>query len=447
MKSFGVSGSFARNFAVTFSGNTMAVLGGLIFTPFISRVYSPEGYGAFAVYMAMAQNAALISTLQLPRAFVLPADDIEYKSLLQTSLKLLVGSVLLIGVVLVVFDEQIIDYLQLRHLGKFFYIFPFTVFLYALNDILRSHHVRQKSFQRNASSSIISSISSRCIALAYGVWVATKGAGLILGDSLAKMLENIFLVSGKPAVGLSRPNTVLKRSVKVLVAYKSYPMFILPGLWLITLASQMPLFFSARWFSPAVAGNFSFATSLLNMPVAVLAGAISPVFLQKASEIYNTNQLEMPRIVRGLSNRLFFSGVLPILTLTVFGDWIFVVVLGSQWRLAGELAGFLGLHYLFFIVANPLMTLYRIYRKERFMLGMTMLLIVINTITLSFGYYLKDIHSAILLYSLGNVLFSMLNMAYVFRLVSVSLRDTILKYVLVAGGLFGVLKLLRIFFS
>jgi O-antigen/teichoic acid export membrane protein len=56
-------GSFAHNLAITFSGNAVAQLIGFCFTPFIARLYGPEAYGLFALFVGIANNISPLATL------------------------------------------------------------------------------------------------------------------------------------------------------------------------------------------------------------------------------------------------------------------------------------------------------------------------------------------------------------------------------------------------
>jgi O-antigen/teichoic acid export membrane protein len=447
IKSLRREDTFIHNFAITFSGNSIAVLVGFLFTPFLARIYTPEAYGSFGVYSAIAQNVSLLATLQLSRAFTLAPSEKELHRIFSiASLSVFIIFVLTLATIIIGF-EFLGDFFNITSIGNILYLLPFTMLLFALNDIYRSWNIRYKFFKQNASNQVIASLTSRSTSLAYGIISSGHQAGLIYGDFLSKIVENIHL-GRKGALG--QVYLIFKKKLNfnllwgALLNYKNYPMYVLPGAWVAVFATQMPLLFISKYFSPAEAGYFSLSNSLLNLPIAILAGAMAPVFLQKASEVHQTSPEQLPRIVKSLANRLFFTGLIPIMILTVFGDYIFLVVFGEPWVLSGVFASYMGFYFLFQIISNPLLALFRIYKKERMLLYCNLGAVLLNSITLSIGYYFQDIHLSLILFSAGNVIFFLSIIEIVFSLVGVNLIRPTINWLLSGLSAYGLMKVLRV---
>ncbi|MBX2964256.1 MAG: lipopolysaccharide biosynthesis protein [Cyclobacteriaceae bacterium] len=401
-QSLKAEGSFARNITLTFSGNTIAVFIGFLFTPFITRVYSPEAYGIFALYVSVVQSISLVATFQLTRAFVLPQNETEFEDLFTCTWLTACFISLATALVLFLFHIPIFIYfnVSLPELFQWWPAIPIAVFLYAVNDILKSRNVRRKTFSRNAVNQIFSSTSARATTLVYGVITNGHAPGLILGDLLTKVLE-VFLLAGKGLLlELKAIFTVRSRKLlQIISTYKDYPLYVLPGVWIFMFTYQLPVYVATLYFDTAQAGQYSLANSLLNLPLNLLAGSISPVFLQKIAETYKSDPVEVPRIVRQLSNRLFIVGLLPLAIIVVFGDLIFAALLGNQWVEAGIFAGYMGIYSIFQVVNLPLASLYRIYSIERLGLLINILSFVLGLVAVSLGVWKNNFELGIQLFS------------------------------------------------
>ncbi|MBK6540161.1 MAG: oligosaccharide flippase family protein [Flavobacteriales bacterium] len=68
-------GSFTRNSFHFLSGNALGMLSQVVLTPIIARIYGPEAYGMFGLYLALVMNSASVSDLGFSAAYVLPREE------------------------------------------------------------------------------------------------------------------------------------------------------------------------------------------------------------------------------------------------------------------------------------------------------------------------------------------------------------------------------------
>jgi O-antigen/teichoic acid export membrane protein len=412
-------GSFARNYTIAFSGNTTSILIGFLFTPFIARIYTPEAYGFFAFFISISQNIAIISTLQLPRAFVLPETEAEFHRVLYSALLAMVFIVGSSAVILLLLGDSIFRFFNVgpAQMPLLIYVIPVSILLYASNDILKSWNVRGKRFTRNALNQVLSSTVSRGTTMVYGLATSGNIWGLLFGDIISKVLEFFFLggrVFRRTSLQLLSFREI--QFFQTLKDYRSYPLFMLPGVWVQALITQLPVYAALFFFDSDSAGYYSFANSLLNLPVYVLAGAMAPVFLQKASETFRRDPSDMGRLVESLANRLFFTGLLPIVFLIVFGDYLFILILGDQWLNSGRMASYMGVYFLFMIINYPLVSLYRIYKKEHLSLFINLMVLVLAASGLAIGHMYHDFMIGIAFFSGASLIGYISNISVILKL-------------------------------
>lgn len=446
VKTLRLEGTFLRNFTITFSGNSFAVLIGYLFTPFIARVYTPEAYGVFAFFISVTQNIGIVATLQLPRAFVLPEDEFEYRRILYASILSTGVVTTLTAIVLLVFGRFVSSNfgMEAEEAHLLIHLIPLSVLIYALNDILKSSNVRHKLFTKNAWAQTFSGVVSRSTTLLYGLLIAGKSFGLVLGDLIAKLSEIVWLgrnIASSPFSGLK---SFRKEDFwRTLVRYRSYPLFVLPGFWVQSIIAQLPVYFALFYFGSASAGYYSFANSLLSIPVNMLAGAIAPVFLQKASETFRRDPGDMSRIVESLATKLFLSGFLPIAFMMVFADYVFTFVLGGQWVESGRIASYMGVYFLLSMLNYPLVSLYRIYGKEHLSLITNLLGLVFAIIALIVGALHRNFLLAIALFSVAGVTHYLVNIYLIFRIANVRPLKIFFRWAVYIVGAYSLAYILR----
>lgn len=439
-------GSFARNFAITFSGNLLAILVGLASTPFIARIYSPEAYGLFAFFISVTQNLAIVSTLQLPRAFVLPEKESEFNVVFSSTIGVTLVTVCIIAGVFVSFSDRIFAFtvMESAHRSLLAYLIPFAVLLYAVNDILRSWGVRRKYFTMNAITQLSSSMVSRGTTLIYGVATSGSSLGLIIGDLISKIIEGCYLGKrfwngGSFKFAVPKKNDI----VKVLVRYKSYPIFLLPGIWIQAIITQLPVYFAVFFFDPASAGYYSFANSLLNLPVNMLAGSLAPVFLQKATDTFRRDPHDLGRIVTSLADKLFLVGLFPMIMLMGFGDYLFRYLLGSQWVTSGVMASYMGIYFFFLVIHYPLVSMYRIFGKEHINLLTNLLALLLAATAWAVGVAHNDFMLGIILFSAGNAIFYLINIYIILKLSGLKPLPILFKWIAFFALAFFAMLLLK----
>lgn len=419
-----------------------------MFTPFLARIYSPEAYGLFAFFASVTQNLGILATLQLPRAFVLPDAEEEFRLLMQSVLVCVTIFVLLIVVVLWTIGDSLLSLADVNHhyVHVLIFLIPLAVLLLALSDVLKSWHIRRKSFMRNALNQVGSAAVSRSSTLVYGVATSGHPLGLVFGDMIGKILEVISLgvrtMFREFVAHFSLTKAGFYASVR---KYRSYPIFVLPGIWIQSIHSQLPVYAALFFFSqPAAAGHYSFANSLLNLPLSILGGAMAPVFLQKAAETHRSSPDDMRRIVASLVNNMFYIALLPTVCVMLFGDYIFKFILGQQWITSGKMASYMGTYVLFQILSNPIVSIYRVYRKEHFGLLVNSSAFITGVVSLGIGLYLNNFMVGIALFSGCNVVHHLLNIFVILKLVGLNPVRIIGKWLLFLAGAIAMVYLLRI---
>ncbi len=441
---------FLKNFSYVFTGNGLAMGIGLLFTPVFSRIYSPEAYGLFALYMSLTAILTQVISLQYPRAFVIPKENDKFYKLVALSLLLITVISLIVLGVIVVNKQAVLETFNATALGNWIYLIPLTLFFSGINDVWRSWNIRIKEFKKGALALISSTLVTRLFTLTYGLLTQGGAAGLLAGDFLGKPSDTLMLQGRKIRLALPAilKNINLKTAWNTAVEFKQYPLFVLPGAWVFTLVLQLPIIFLSIYFSNDQLGYYSITNSLFVLPMSLLTAALAPVFLQKIAETYHSRPKDIAPMVKKLFWALHIAGLIPFSILIVFGDILLPFFLGDQWVGAGFYASVLGFYFIFYINSYVLNSLYRVYKKEStfLMVNVLMLLMCWGGLWIGTKYY-GDVKAAIIGFCIANAVGQVIHIAFNLRMAGVPVLKNLLSSTAVAlfavGILYGIRMLIE----
>lgn len=441
-------GSFAQNFAVTFSGTAAVAMIGFLVTPIMSRVYAPAAYGLFAVFNSIVANASLFSTLAYPSAFMLPRVPKRFHALVQLSLMMATMMLVVMSVAVLLMHRSLLHWLNAEALGNWVFVVPATVFIYNLTLIMNSWYLRTKDFAKRAGIDVSTSIAGRVLTLGAGVALHGSTTGLLLGDIFSKIVgASTMLFSGVHRQLIDVLRTFSWARVKATAyEYREYPLYVTPTAYLNTIASQLPIFFLTSSFGTTAVGLYAFSTSLLELPIGVIGNAIAPVFLQKATEIYGRDPDRLKQLCLDLYNKLFYLGLLPFGVITVYGDLIFKYAFGARWEQAGLFTSYLGYFYIFKLASYATSPIYAVFRKQRTVLIGTVLLVICRAASLTLGAYRHDLNLGMLLFGVSSLVVTFLIDMHILHLLKLPVLSVAIRSIVLVVITLFLLKGMRIGF-
>ena len=439
-------GSFARNFAVTFSGTAAVAVIGFAVTPIMSRLYAPAAYGVFALFNSLVANISLFSTLAYPNAFLLPRLRERFHALVQLSFLLAILVLVLTEMAVVVWHAPLLHWLKAEELGRWIYVVPVTVFVFNLMMIMNSWYLRTKEFAKRASIDVGTSLVGRALTLGAGYVLQGSPTGLLFGDVFTKTAGFLSMYfSGINRQVREVAGTFSWERIKLVASeYREYPYYVLPTAYLNTLASQLPILVLTSAFGTTAVGLYAFSTSLLELPISLIGNAIAPVFLQKATEIYEQEPERLKQICLDLYNKLFYLGLLPFGIITVYGDWIFKFAFGARWEQAGVFTAYLGYYYIFKLASYATSPIYAVFRKQRTVLLGTVLLVICRAASLALGSSAHDLNLGMLLFGVSSLVVTFLIDMHILHLLKLPVLRVAIRSILLVLITLAMLKGIRI---
>ncbi|KXG81457.1 lipopolysaccharide biosynthesis protein [Pseudomonas mosselii] len=321
--------------------------------PILTRLYTPEDFGIFALYGSICAMLTVLVTGKYDLAIVVPKYENEAVNLVALALLLSLSISLLLMALLVISDNAIVTLLGHPAIGPWLYLVPCATFIlgcyYALNFWANRHGY----YKNMAVSRVVQSGCAGVVQLMAGL--ARFGlAGLIVGQLLGQFVSVLFFFVSYRQEGrgkLRRVNFI--RILCVARKYKSYPKFMVPGQVMNVGANELPLLLLTVLYGPSVAGLYSLAQRVMTAPLSLFANAIGDVYRQRAAEEFVARG-ECLGIFLFSFKRLFFYAFLPMVPILLFGPDIFAFVFGETWRGAGEIAAVVAVLMFFQTLSLPL---------------------------------------------------------------------------------------------
>lgn len=356
--------AYARNVLTLMTGTTLAQAIPIAISPILTRLYSPEEFGRFALYMAVASIASVLVTGRYELAILLPRRDKDalHIAALAMVLSAAISAVLLL--VVLFFAQPIAALLGDAALAPWLYWVPASTLLLGLYQSLNYWSNRKAQYKRLAISRTVQSGSAALAQLGSG-YAGSGAVGLVGGQITGQVLATSVLArliwrEDHRAIQALRP----LRGLALARKYINFPKYLIVAHGFNTASGQMPVLLLSALFNTAAAGFFTLTQRVMAAPMSLIANALGDVFRQEASQAY-IHQGQCKVIYQKTFKRLLLISVVPFTIFFFAAPALFSWVFGEQWRVAGEYAQILTPMAFLQFITSPLSSMYMIAEKQK----------------------------------------------------------------------------------
>src|SRR5699024_10608796 len=150
-----IKSRFVRNVAIMATGTAGAQAVTMALSPIITRLYGPEAFGIMGTFTALTRIIIPVAALTYPIAIVLPKSDINAKRLIKLSLYITFIIAVLITIVLLFFNNSIVEVFQIQEISSFLYLIPLVIIFAGIVQVLEQWLIRTNQFSINAKVSFL----------------------------------------------------------------------------------------------------------------------------------------------------------------------------------------------------------------------------------------------------------------------------------------------------
>lgn len=405
------SASTFVNVSTLMSGTVLSTVIPIIFSPVMSRIFTPQDFGIIGLYVSITTILGVIAYSHYQNAILLAATNDEAKQIIWFTL--LIIAIVSLGIFLLISALYFFS-VSIMHssVGLWYFFMPLSVFLNGINATLIIWGNRIQKYKILASNRVVQAVFTVAIQIGIGIFINNETGlmvGLLVGQIVsAFLLAKVFLLNQTISIGIPH-----SREFKgIAIRYKSLLLFSTPAELINALINQTPFFLLQKFSGIASVGSYAFTQRLLGLPQVFISSAIGDVFKQKASVSYHAEGNCRSMFVKTFMS-LALIGFFPFVILILFAPTLIVFVFGEQWHEAGVFTQILGIMFYFRFVISPLTYVYFIAGKlkENFLLHVLFLIAVI--IAFYAGHYFFG--SSIMMILFFSITYSLIYLVYLVR--------------------------------
>jgi O-antigen/teichoic acid export membrane protein len=385
-----VKDNFLKSVLIVGTGTAGAQLLKVIASPVLSRLYTPEDFGAMAVFGSLIGLLAMVSSLKYEWAIPIATENDAY-DVLTLSYGILIVFCLLITGLVMIGGRSVLGLFQSEMLLNYKYLIPLGVLALGLYTITIQWAYRGRHFKVIArtrfSQSILAVITQMGLGLGFTGPIGLL-VGRILGEGSGVSVGFRLIIKDRINKGLLPNISSYKR---LLIRYKDFALFSAPSQFLNYAGLQLPVFFLSALFGAAVTGAYGMATAVISLPLNIVGNSIGDVFFSEASRSIKENPYEILTLSNRLLKRLILIGLPPIIITILIGPQLFSLILGSKWQYAGEISRLLVPVVYSRFIFTPISRVYSIIekQKEAFLLNLLRIFLVILVFSVSQSFSLS----------------------------------------------------------
>lgn len=391
-------GSFRANVLTLMTGTSVSQAIPLLISPVLTRCYSPEDFGAFAVFTAVVSSVAVISTARYELAIMLPDSDEDSLHLLLLSIGIVLVFSALTFLAILLFQDGVSSLVKLER--KWLYIVPLVLLIVGWSQAFtvwlnRKGRYRTLTLNRVFQSSVTAALS---VGMGFGGF---RSIGLIaasiIGQAVAagELCRQVwFDAKGKREIwAKNKFRTVAKR-------YDKFPKYDIPSAFLNVFSGQIPIMLLGSYFGGVTVGFYALTVRAAKAPSALIANSILEVFKQRASNDFNKYGNCRNIYVKTLIT-LVILAIIPTLLLLFASPFLFSFIFGDKWVISGKYAQIMAVMFFFNFVASPLSYIFFVAERQFYNLIWQIFLFVFTISSISLGAYFNDVELSLILYSLS----------------------------------------------
>lgn len=417
---------FTFDFIKFLSGATLAQIITIILTPIITRLYDPNSYGIFGLFLSISSIVSIFSTARYAEAIVISKDDKGGKEVILVSIVILCAfniflCLLLFGGI----SEFAGNILKQPSLNYYLWFLPLLIFSTGIFQIFQYWYIREKSFGFISICNILSAIVKSGSKIAFALIKSIGAGGLIFAEIIGSIVValTVWVKAGyADKIGLkSKINSIILW--KTAKDYADFPKNMLPAGVINILAHQIPVIAFTYLFGPYFSGLYYLSYRVINFPLNLIGSSLSSVSYQFTMTKINEGKM-LNRYMEIITARLFLLSIVPFIVLSMWGESIFAIFFGSQWSQAGLYAQILSPFFLFRFLSSPV-TIFAQMRKTSLMFKWQLIFLFANMFSLLMGGLLESEVITVSMISISSSLCYVYLIVLNFRLSGAKLRNVI----------------------
>jgi O-antigen/teichoic acid export membrane protein len=354
---------FTKNTFILVIGAIVAQSIPLLLHPFLRRIYSPEDFGAMAVYLNIFGMLTIVSALRYEATIVLPKNNNEAANILSLTfiINIIFSSILLL--IIIFFKNEVVHLINFpEKYSNYLYLLPFVSSIFGIYQSINYWLIRQKAFKASTSNKIVRRTVEGAVQGILGFFKIP--GGLFIGD-LSGNFANVIAGIRQIFKNKYELRFVSRKKIGyVFKKYIDYPKFnVLPTL-LSSAATILPFLFINKMYSTEIVGYLDLSKLVLSIPLIFIASTISQVFFQQTTEKKH-NSLSIKNDVKNILYLLLAVIFIEFIVIEFLGPQLFGFVFGERYAVSGDYSKILIFSFVLNFIGSTFSSIFITFEKIR----------------------------------------------------------------------------------
>jgi O-antigen/teichoic acid export membrane protein len=397
------------------SGTTLGQIISLGIYLILARLYTPDDFGVFALFMSILSITNITATAKYELAVMMPREDRAGLNLTGLSWAISIGVSLLLLLPVLFFNRPIARLLGNEQISPWLYLIPLSTLLNGCQQGLNYWSNRKKRFRTMTVASLGQSLTNSSVKVGAG-FLVTGPFGLIVGSVLGQIAGFVtFLLNFLKHDREKLPAINRKDMGSLAREYYRFPKYNMMHGVINNFSGSLPVFMLTSWFSSAAAGLYSFGFTMIFRPMSLVTTAFSQVFSQRVITKENGGQEILPD-VRRLLVKMFQFSFIPFAIVAIFAPRIFTFVFGPEWETAGTYTRIL-IPWLYAVfLSAPFSFLPDLFKVQGKAFFIDIVKLAVRIVAMAAGRYSGDVVLTLVYFSAGSMVVTAYQLIWFYNL-------------------------------
>jgi O-antigen/teichoic acid export membrane protein len=317
---------------VLMSGSIFAQMAVVIAAPFLTRLFTPHEIGIYTFLLTTATLFMAVINGRYDISIVTEVNEVKVYALIKLSVVISIVFSILITIIYYLYMNLISKNFQNEN--YIYFVLLLLLLSFGINNVLVAYNNRNKEYKIITKVYIIKSFIQNFGAVILG-FIGMGLFGLIVPYVIGQFIGvNWQLRSLKPNLKKIISISVTEMKDVFKLHYKQ-PLYSAPALFANSLSYSSITFSIAYLFGMSAVGFYFMSVRLLGIPLTLISGNVSKVFLEAASREYD----ETRQFCVSLKKTLLLLTALAVpmvIFMMVLSPFLFGLVFGEEWVIAGK---------------------------------------------------------------------------------------------------------------
>ena len=322
---------FSRNVLTLMTGTSIAQAIPIVISPILTRIYTPENFGVFALFMAITSIFGSIANGRYELAIMLPKKDEDAINIFALGFIINVALSFILFLVVLIFHDTLLSILNNKEISLWLYFIPLSVFMMGCFNLLNYFNNRKKLYIDLAKANVYKSIGMAVVQLSF-IFIKSGVFGLISGQIFSQIISNTKLFFNIKYLNLFK----YIKKVKIIAIgkrYKKFPLIDTFVALIYIVYNRVIIIFLQNFYDSAILGNYFFAERLVQVPLSFLRSSISNVFFEKISKLPKDKIYDE---ANQLSFQLFKYSFVPFFLIIFLSPYYISFIFGDNWSVLSK---------------------------------------------------------------------------------------------------------------